>query len=102
MKFVPHTPLPLRLQAWPDFALFNVAHASLPTAAAPMLASWFYQSYISFVLHSFLYCCVGDDLQYMLWLQCKTWVSSMLAGALLMFFAWNVTQSIQRSELESK
>jgi len=37
-----------------------------PTAAAPVLASWFYQSLplFSFELHSFIDCCVGDDLQY--------------------------------------
>ena len=38
----------------------------MPTAAAPMLASWFYQSLplFSFVVHSFLHYCVDDDLRY--------------------------------------
>jgi len=34
----------------------------------------------------------------MLWLQCETWVSAVLAGVFLtLFFAWNVTKSIQSS-----
>jgi len=37
-----------------------------PTAVAPMLAYWFYQSLplFSFVLHPFLPYCVGDNLGY--------------------------------------
>ena len=37
-----------------------------------------------------------------LWLQCETWVSAVLAGALLtLFFTWNVTQSVQSSWKQS-
>ena len=46
--------------------LLVLRHAFLPTTAAPMLASWFYQSLplFSFVLHSFLQHRKGDDLRY--------------------------------------
>jgi len=55
------------------FTKKHCLYVFLPTAAAPMLASWFYQSLplLSFVLHSFLHYCIGDDLRYML--QCETW-----------------------------
>ena len=39
----------------------------------------------------------------MLWLQCETWASAVLAEALLtLFFAWNVSQSVQRAGNEIK
>ena len=53
-----------------------------------------------FVLHSSLHYCVCDDLQYVRYirLQCKTWISAVLARELLMlFFAWNVCQSVRSS-----
>jgi len=51
--------------------IFTVQHcfiprcAFLPTAAAPMLASWFYQSLplFSFIVHSLFHYRVGDDLR---------------------------------------
>ena len=62
---------------------FVSRRAFLPTLAAPMLASWFYQSLtlFSFVLYSFLHYWVGDDLQYTRY--GKTRVSVVLAGVLL-------------------
>ena len=58
------------------------------TTAAPMLASWFYQSLslFSFVLHSFLYYHVGGNLHY--------GFSAEQAGELLTpSIAWNVIQT---------
>jgi len=65
----------------------------LPTAAAPVLASW-YQSLplFSFELHSFIHCRVGDDLWYARYVF---GARPELAGVLLMlFFAWNVAQHV--------
>ena len=79
-------------------SLFNVTlSVDLPTAAAPTLASWFYQSLplFSIVLHSFLHYCVGDNL------QCTCYGFSectVLVGVLgKLFFAWNIIQSIWSS-----
>ena len=56
---------------WPWFLhsstrCFVPRRAFSPTAAAPMLASWFYQSLplFSFVLHYFLHYRIGNNLQY--------------------------------------
>ena len=39
----------------------------------------------------------------MLWLQCETWASAVLAGALLtLFFAWNVTLRVRRAGSKTK
>ena len=44
---------------------FVPRRAFLLTAAAPMLASWFYRSLSLFsFVYSILYCCIGDDLRY--------------------------------------
>ena len=46
--------------------------------------------------------CRWRFLVHALWLKCKTWVSAVLAGALLtLFFAWNVTQSVRSSWKQS-
>ena len=64
-------------------SLFNVSLSGdvpfLPTTAAPVHASWLYQSLplLSFELHSFIHCRVGDDFEvHALWLQCETKVSA--------------------------
>jgi len=58
----------------------------------------------SFVLHSFLHCHIGDDLQYTHYnFWCRTWANAVLAEVLLMlFFAQNVAQIIQRAGSEMK
>ena len=58
----------------------------MPTAAAPVLASWFYQNLplFSFVLHSFLPYCIRDDLRYMHFgFGERLYLSAVQAGALL-------------------
>jgi len=73
--------------------------AFLPTAAAPVLASWFYQSLPLFypLLHRWRFAVLT------LWLWCKTRVSAELAGALLtLLFAWNVAQHIRKARSETK
>ena len=78
-----------------------------PTAAAPALESWSYQSlpsFFSFVLHSFFPYCLRRwrFVVHALWLWCKTWVSAVLAGAfLLLFFARTVIQCVQSSWKQS-
>jgi len=70
---------------------FVPRRAFLPTAAAPMLASWFYQSLplFSFV---FLPNRVGDNSWYM---HYGFSVRAALAGAFLMlFFVWTACQSV--------
>jgi len=65
--------------------LRNIAFV-LPCAPflSPLLCRW------QFVVH-------------MLWYQCKIWESAVLVGALLtLFFAWNVTWSIQRVGSKTK
>ena len=84
--------------------LLNFSLHLFTTAAAPTLASWFYQSLplFSFVLHLFLHHHVDDDLQFMCYgfsvsvsAMLAAQLAAQLAGVLLMlFFAWNVTQSV--------
>ena len=90
-------------------SLFNfVLSGDVPTAAAPMLGSWFYQSsaLFTFVLlcTPFLSPLPRRWCQFAvrtLWLRCETWISAVLAGTLLMlFFAWNGSQMFE--ELKAK
>jgi len=78
-----------RLDNFTNQLCFIPRLAFLPTAAAPALASWFYQrlSLFSFVLRSFLFYCVGDDL----------WYTRYGFGATLGFFTWNVIQNLWSS-----
>jgi len=85
---------------FPNQCRFVPRHALLPTTAAPMLASWFYQSlpFFSFVCYSFLHNCVRGNLQYAIMASVQKLVNTKLLWALLMLlFAWNVTKSVRSS-----
>ena len=85
-------------------SLFNITSSRdvrFHPAAAPLLASWFYHCspLFSFVFHSFLPYCAGDDLQFV----CDGFGVrlAVLAGALVMlFFTWNGSQTVE--DLEAK
>ena len=80
---------------------FVLRCAFLPAATVLALASWFYQSLPLFPFLSPLPC-RWRFVVHALWLQCETWVSAVLAGALLtLLFTWNVTQSVQSSWKQS-
>jgi len=74
----------LQLQAWflhCSQCCFIPRCAFLPTTVAAMIASWFYQNLalfsIPFTTAAKMTICIS-----MLWFQCKTWVSAVLAGGI--------------------
>jgi len=99
----------LRLDFCTVWCHFIPRCAFLPTTAAPVLASRFYQSLplFSTVLFCFPFLsplpCRWQFAVRTLWLQCETSISTVLAGVLLMlFFTWNAAEGVRRTRSEMK
>jgi len=83
-SFLTHNGYSYRLDFFTDQCHFVRRCAFSPTAAAPVLASWFYQSLplFSFVLHSFLPYRIGDNLRYVHYGKCSTCIMASAVRAL--------------------
>ena len=72
---------------------FTKAHLCFPSCSIPFSSA--YTPFLSPLPHRWRFAVRT------LWLQCDTWASAVVAGALLtLFFAWNVSQKLK--ELEKK
>ena len=94
---------------WLEFSLFNVTLSKdLPFRQLQPLQHLHYGSTKAYIF-GLLCAPVPSPLSRRwitvcaLWLQCKTWVSAVLAEVLFtLFFTWNVTQNVRRTVSETK